>query len=350
MNVDLLQMSPAAGCGCKLPLQALSKMMAALDRIVASQPSDECIRVGAAARDDAALYELPNGKLLVLTIDFGTPVASDPDTWGRITTLNALSDVYAIGGTPALALSALGWPDTVEDHVLTRMMSAAVNTLSEASTILVGGHTITSAVPFLGFTIVGFADVGRVMLIKNCQPGDHLILTKPLGTGVITAAQKTGVASAQAVAESNAVMLHSNAQAATLATAVGIDAATDVTGFGLLGHLHNMLTASGCAATLDLSAVPVLSDARDLLRRAFVPHSAERNLFTLDEYVAWNDAPFEMRFLLADPQTSGGMLLSASDDERERFLSACASIGQMAIDIGQVRAGSPGHIHVTTDI
>jgi selenide,water dikinase len=226
---------------------------------------------------------------------------------------------------------------------------AAVDTLSEASTTLVGGHSISASVPFFGLAIIGFADVGRTMLIKNSQPGDNLILTKPLGTGVIITAQKTGVATREAVVMSENVMLESNRKVSVLAVAAGIDAATDVSGFGLLGHLHNVLFASGCAASLDLGTVPVLPEAHDILKtHGTVPHSAERNLFALDGQIAWNDAPYDLRFILSDPQTSGGLLLSANDAELERFSSDCHNSGQMARVIGRVHEGPPGTIQIIT--
>ena len=346
-TVDLLKMSPAGGCGCKLPLDTFEQMMSAVDRFVGSLAPSGCLQVGLQAREDAALYTLTDGRVLVLTVDFGTPTASEPNIWGRIATENALSDVYAVGGVPLIALSTLGWPMDLGSESLARLMSSCVETLSDASAILAGGHSISSSVPFFGLALIGEADPNRLMLIKNAQAGDQIILTKPIGTGIAIAAQKQGIASKECIAQAQAVMRGSNRRAASIALSVGIDAATDVTGYGLLGHLKNILTASRCAAIVNLSSVPVLPACQDLMEfHGCVPHSAERNLLNLDSTVAWNDAALAMKFILSDPQTSGGLLLCANEDQCKSFMRECRQANQDAWIIGEVVTGEPGRVQI----
>jgi selenide, water dikinase len=344
---DLLALSPAAGCGCKLPLDTLKSLLAHIDPFVASQ-TPPGVHLDSISRDDAAIFEL-SGTLLITSLDFGTPVSSEAKSWGRIATLNALSDIYAMGGDPLFALSILGWPAALSDAYMSELMVSSIETLAEEGTRLVGGHSIVSDVPLFGLAVVGSAAVGRAMLIRNAHPGDSLVLTKPIGTGIVVAAQKAHFASPAAIAESELLMQTSNRKAASYAVRAGIDAATDVTGYGLIGHLHNMLLASGCSANLAAAAVPIISTARELLAvHGIVPHSTERNYLSLSEVVEWADTPLDLRFLFCDPQTSGGLLFAASQIELSELLRLCKEDGQQAVVIGSVGGDVSGKIAIVT--
>lgn len=321
--------------------------MADVDKIVEDVGKINGVHVDGTARDDAALYEIAPGLLLVATVDFGTPISSNAATWGRIAALNALSDIYAMGARPLVALSVLGWPESVEKSTVVELTQSAAATLAEASATLVGGHTIVSEDPLFGLAVIGIVRPPEAMLIRNARPGQLLILTKPLGSGVVVAAAKAGLAGQESILAAEEVMSQSNRIAAEIAVAAGVRAATDVTGYGLVGHLHNMLTASGSAAVINLARIPILDAAIPLLEdQGIVPNSAERTYFELEAAIHWGTSSWASRFTLCDPQTSGGLLLSASPEAADRFCASCAEQQQYAAVIGEVVSGQAGSIYV----
>ena len=344
--VDLLQLTPAGGCGCKLPLDDMREFMRNIDILMGNHKSR--VHLDGTDRDDAALYEITPGSLLAVTVDFGTPVSSDLDTWGRIAAQNALSDIFAMGAKPLLALSMLALPQSFGVTAMTELTRAAVGMLADVSTPLVGGHTIQSEVPLFGLCVVGQVSADRVMLLRNAKPGDLLVLTKSLGTGIVIAAKKVGVASTAMVRASEVVMLASNRLVADLATNAGVRAATDVTGFGFVGHLHNMMVASRCSAQVNARNLPVLPGVQALLEQhGIVPNSTERNLFALMDYINWGQTPLTMQLVMTDPQTSGGLLLSVSEDRAATLIKACERKNLSVVIVGRVLDGSPGTIDVT---
>jgi len=288
--------------------------------------------------DDAAIHVLDDEKCLVTSLDFGTPVSSDPYVWGRVACLHALSDIYAMGATPIGALSILGLPSSVDEDMTNHVLRGARDALIEASSLLMGGHTVRMPIPIFGLSVIGTAVSNQIMWSYNCQPGQKLILTKPIGTGIVISARKAGLASLAAVESAEGVMSSSNRAAAERAVQAGIRAATDVSGYGLVGHLHAMLKASLCAAILDVAAVPVLEQALLLVEGdAVVPNNAENTMFELEQYVDWRDTPLALRFVFTDPQTSGGLLLAAEPQQ----VSALEAFGTV---IGAVTEGAPGTI------
>jgi selenide,water dikinase len=346
--LDLMSLTPGAGCGCKLPLSEMNELLEIVSRIKSLMPASENVRLDETGRDDAALYEISPGFLLAASVDFGTPVSSDPSTWARIATQNALSDIYSMGAEPALAMAILALPSRVGRRTVHDLMESAVATLTESSTPLVGGHTIVSKVPLFGLAVIGTVYAKSVMLTRNAKPDDLLVVTKPLGTGVILATQKAGLAPPEAVTAATIVMERSNRVASRLAVASGVKACTDVTGYGFIGHLHNMLNSSGCGGMVAASDVPVLSQAVSLLtEHAVVPNSAENNYFATEDAVDWGTTPFELRIIMSDPQTSGGLLLAISEANIDQFLSYCRSEDQSAVVVGSVVLGEPGHIEIT---
>lgn len=271
--------------------------------------------VGAATSDDAGVYRLASGQALVQTVDFFTPVVDDPYDWGRIAAANALSDVYAMGGVPLTALQMIGWPrDVIAWEVAAEVIRGGADVMASAKCTIVGGHSVDDAEPKYGFAVTGLVDPSRLTTNAAGRPGDVLFLTKPLGTGIATTAIKRGACPddlARAVVEQ---MVDLNDRAAHAAASAGVRAATDVTGFGLLGHLHEMLRASATSAEIDVAAVPVLGGVAELLAAGFYPGGSNRNLAAVREFV---DGDEDYR-ILADAQTSGGLLLATSEPDRLR--------------------------------
>ncbi len=349
-KVDLLGFTPAGGCGGKLPREKLEQLLSRLDPLLSAGQVGSTVRLDGTSRDDAGIYALSPELLLAATVDFGTPVSADPCTWGRIGALNSLSDVYAMGAEPLFALAILGWPSRAPAGPASDVAAGAARVLAQERVGLVGGHTISSDVPLFGLCVIGRVGQNEVMRIGAAERGQVLILTKPLGTGVVTAAQKLGIATAEATGESERVMLESNRVAARLAVEAGTRAATDVSGYGLLGHLHNMASRSGCSAVIHSPAVPMLTVARRLVaEQGIVPNSAEANFMSLESMVDWGGTAFDARVIMADPQTSGGLLLAVDQAAVNGLLTACTRSGQFAAPIGRIGSGPAGTVRVVNE-
>jgi selenide, water dikinase len=341
----LTSLSPGAGCACKLPLAKLEAMFATMDKIA---PAHGDLLIGAAEADDAAVLRLDDERALVLTTDFFTPIVDDPGDWGRIAAANALSDVYAMGGRPLFAVNLAAWPgDGLDIALLGQVLQGGAQVAAEAGCVIAGGHTIDDSVPKYGLAVVGLADPGRLMTIDRAAPGDQLILTKPVGTGVIATALKRGAPPAEVVKAAVASMTQLNAAASQAALAAGVIAATDVTGFGLLGHLHRMLAASAAAATVTAAAVPLLPGAGGLAAAGFVSGGTQANTARISPFTNLHPAiPAELAVLLYDAQTSGGLLLATPAASTETLLADLQARGLPAALIGEVVSGEPGHIDV----
>ncbi|OYO04777.1 selenide, water dikinase SelD [Enemella evansiae] len=294
------------GCACKIPPGELEQMVAGL-----TGTDSPGLVVGLDDGDDAAAVLLDpsgtDGTVLISTTDFFTPVVDDPYDWGRIAAANALSDIYAMGGTPLLAINLLGWPRGVLPvEVATEVLRGGMDICRQANTPLAGGHSIDNPEPIYGLAVTGRGHADRLLRNDAGRPGSPLSLTKPIGVGVLNNRHKaTGEVFPQAVDS----MTTLNADAAEAALVADIEAATDVTGFGLLGHLYKLCRASGVAAVIDHAAVPVLAGARESLAEGFVPGGSRRNLDWVTPHLS-SDLGEEELILLADAQTSGGLLLA----------------------------------------
>ncbi len=303
--------------------------------------------VAADTRDDAAVYRLPDGTGLVQTVDFFTPIVDDPFDWGRIAAANAFSDVYAMGGTPRLALNLVAWPiEELPTELLADVLRGAAKVASEAGVSIVGGHSIHDPEPKYGMAVTGFVDLRRLTRNSTARPGGALILTKPLGVGIITTAIKRERATADQVAGAVETMTSLNAAAAEAMLEIGADAATDITGYGLLGHLGGMLQSSGVAAEIDAAAVPLLPGALELAEADVVPAGTRANLAFVDAHVDWGELPEAERLLLADAQTSGGLLIALPTRRSEELMKALDVRGVQASRIGDLTEGPPGRIIV----
>jgi selenide,water dikinase len=302
--------------------------------------------VGAAEGDDAAVLRLDDERALVLTTDFFTPIVDDARDWGRIAAANALSDVYAMGGRPVVALNLTAWPgSTLPLDILADVLRGGAAVATAADCLVVGGHTIDDPEPKYGMAVVGLAAPSRLLTVDAARPGDTLVLTKPLGTGVVATAHKRGAASGDVLDAAVTSMTTLNAAASEAALAAGVVAATDVTGFSLLGHLHRMLRASGVRAVIEASAVPLLPGALELTVAGYVSGGTKNNMSYLEPWVAIDPAvPESVAVLLQDAQTSGGLLLAASSPDS--LVGELAGRGVLAAVVGRIAAGAPGHIEV----
>lgn len=310
---------------------------------------DPNILVDAASRDDAAVYRLSPDRALVATVDFFTPIVDDARTWGRIAAANALSDLYAMGATPLFALNLVGWPrETLSLDILGEVVEGMAQTASLARCPIVGGHSVDALEPHVGLAAVGEAHPDRLLTVAAACPGDRLVLTKPIGTGILSTGLKRGLLSEADLAEAITSMTTLNEGAMRVALAHGLQAATDVTGFGLLGHLGNIIAASSVGARLQVARVPLLPHARRLAEAGVVPGGTTRNLAAAAG-VQWADgiSPAE-QLLLADAQTSGGLLLAVPETKvdavleglRQKATLARAVVGEITDQRGMLRVES----------
>jgi selenide, water dikinase len=303
--------------------------------------------VASDTRDDAAVYRLPDGTGLVQTLDFFTPIVDDPFDWGRIAAANALSDVYAMGGSPRLALNIVAWPiQELSTDLLAEVLRGGAKVASEAGVAVLGGHSIHDPEPKYGMAVTGFVELDKLVRNSTAGPGAELFLTKPLGIGIITTAIKRQKATAEQVERAVETMTGLNAVAAQVMVEVGVEAATDVTGYGLLGHLHEMVVASGVGAEIDASVVPFLPGTLELAESGVVPSGTRSNLAFVDPHVDWGEVTEPERLALADAQTSGGLLLAVSGERADRLAEEFQGRGIDAARIGRTVAGVAGSITV----
>ena len=311
--------------------------------------TDPRILVDAATRDDAAVFRFTADRAIVATVDFFTPIVDDAYDFGRIAAANAFSDVYAMGATPLLALNLVGWPrDTLPYDLLGEVLRGGADVARAAGAFVLGGHSIDDPEPKYGMAVIGEVHPDRIVTNAGARPGDALVLTKPIGTGVLTTALKRDLLSEPELAPAVTVMTTLNAAAARAMLAVGVHAATDVTGFGLLGHLHSLLEASGAAAEVTAHAVPLLPHARDMAARGAVPGGTQRNVTSLADSVSFAVGVDETaRVLLSDAQTSGGLLIAVAPDRVAGLVAGLERAGSPAAAvIGRVVAGPPGRVAV----
>ena len=305
--------------------------------------------VGFETGDDAAVYRLSDELALVQTLDFFPPIVDDPFDYGAIAAANALSDVYAVGGRPISALNVAAFPRDLPLEIFASVLAGGMEKATEAGCSIVGGHTVDDREPKYGLAVTGLVEPGKQVTNAAAQRGDCLVLTKAIGTGVITTAHKNDMAPPDALAEAVKSMKTLNKGAAEAMIAAGANAATDVTGFGLLGHLHSMMKASGTAARVSRSAIPVLPGVLELLEKDVAPGGTHRNIESLEGHLVWDDGlPKTDRLLLCDPQTSGGMLICIAAAKCDLLISNLVEKETpYAAVVGEVTDGEPGSITIT---
>ncbi len=304
--------------------------------------------VGLETGDDAAIYRINDRVALVLTTDFFAPIVDDPFDYGQIAAANALSDVYAVGGTPITALNIAAFPRDLGSDVIAKILEGGQVKAEEAGILIIGGHTIDDKEPKYGLAVTGVVVPGEQITNASAQPGDVLILTKAIGSGVITTAAKNELASEESVQAAVKSMATLNKGAADAMIEVGVSAATDVTGFGLLGHLSQMMKASGTSAALDWSKIPLLPGALELATAGAVSGGTSRNIEAIRDVVNFEDGVGDVEFtVLADAQTSGGMLISVPQERSEALVkSLVANQTLYSSVIGKVFDGDPGIVTI----
>jgi selenide, water dikinase len=343
-TIRLTQFAKRAGCAAKQPPGYLLSLLGSLPAI-----TDPNVLVGNATADDAAVYKLSDDLALVLTTDFFTPIVDRPYDFGAIAAANALSDVYAMGGTPVTALSIVGFPDAaLPPEVLVEILRGAADKAAEAGVAIVGGHTIKSEEPIFGLAVVGKVAPNRILSNNNAQPDDVLILTKPLGLGIISTAAKNNEDKLGAIHDAIRVMTTLNRVASEEIVRIGAHALTDVTGFGLLGHLRNVVTASKVSARIYCDRVPVLSAAREYVQAGISPGGTHANHRFLADWVTYAvDVTKEEQLILCDAQTSGGLLAAVAPSHANALVSALHSRGVAeSTVIGRIEAGTTSRIFV----
>ncbi|WJY89450.1 selenide, water dikinase SelD [Corynebacterium confusum] len=301
-DIKLTSFATGGGCACKIPAGELES---AVEGLVGH--ADPNVIVGLDAGDDAAAVKIQYGLAVISTADFFTPMLNEPYDWGRVAAANALSDVYAMGGTPVTAINLVGWPrEVLSLDILREVLRGGMDVAEQAGISITGGHSITAPEPLYGLSATGIVAPDKLMRNDSAEPGLPITLTKPIGVGILNNKHK---ATGEAIPSAVESMTTLNREAAQAATRAGIKAATDITGFGLLGHLYKMCHASGIAAEVDLSAVPAIDGAREALAAGFIPGGSRRNLDWVRPHLDGGEASEEDLIFLADAQTSGGLLL-----------------------------------------
>ena len=300
-DIKLTSFAAGGGCACKIPPGELES---AVEGLVGT--ADPNVLVGLDDGDDAAAVRIQDGLAVISTADFFTPMLNDPYDWGRVAAANALSDVYAMGGTPVTAINLVGWPrEVLSLDILREVLRGGMDVASEAGISITGGHSITAPEPIYGLAATGIVDPDKLMRNDAAEAGLPITLTKPIGVGILNNKHKATGEVSQAAVDSMTAL---NRDASAAAVAAGVRAATDVTGFGLLGHLYKMCRASGIGAELDFSAVPAIEGAKDALADGFIPGGSRRNLDWVRPHLD-TDLSEEDLIFLADAQTSGGLLV-----------------------------------------
>jgi selenide, water dikinase len=343
-DIRLTKLAKRAGCAAKHPPGFLLPLLGLLPQV-----TDPNVLIGSSTADDAAIYRLSNEMALVLTTDFFTPIVDDPRDFGQVAAANALSDVYAMGGKPLTALSIVGFPDSLPATVLADILSGAAAKAAEAGIAIVGGHTIKSEEPIFGLAVVGAVHPSRILANSGARPGDVLILTKPIGLGIISTAAKNDKDDERAIGEAIRVMTTLNRSAAETLARFKVHALTDVTGFGLLGHLRNMTAASKVKARVWADRVPVLPAARRYVAAGVAPGGTRANRQFLADWVQYAPEITENeQLLLCDAQTSGGLLAAIPESAAEAVVGAFSQAGTLAAAIiGRIEAAGDGRINVT---
>jgi selenide,water dikinase len=304
---------------------------------------DPNVLVGFDTADDAGVYKISAAQALVQTVDFFTPIVDDPYTFGQIAATNSLSDVYAMGGRPLSALAIVCFPDKGDLNILEQILAGGLAKMMEAGCTVIGGHSVRDPEIKFGYSVTGMIDPGRVWANSTAHQGDKLILTKALGTGVISTAIKRGEAQQRWIDAAVNSMTTLNAKAAEIAAGFKIHAATDITGFGLIGHLREVAKGSGLSVRINAARVPVLEGALDCVRAGFVPGGLNANREFAECMVGYDtEISPEVKTLLFDPQTAGGLLLSVASEDAGGLVSALQKAGAPAVEIGEMVAqGKP---------
>ncbi len=330
-SIKLTEYSHGQGCGCKISPKVLDTIL----KSSLTEINDPNLLVGNASRDDAAVYDLGNGEAIISTTDFFMPIVDDPFTFGRIAATNAISDVYAMGGTPIMAIAIFGWPlDKLSPEVGQQVIEGGRSVCNEAGISLAGGHSIDAPEPIFGLAVTGRVSIKHLKENSKAQVGDKIYLTKALGVGVLTTAQKQKKISKEDETRAIDTMCTLNDIGAKLAKIDGINAITDVTGFGLGGHLLEVCQVSQVSAVIDYKKVPVLPNIKNYLADGCSPGGAQRNFDSYGQHLSHMSG--EVQSIICDPQTSGGLLIMVNDKAQTEFQAIMHSAGFELEAIGTI--------------
>ncbi|HEY9578001.1 MAG TPA: selenide, water dikinase SelD [Pseudobacillus sp.] len=343
-SIKLTTLSSKGGCGCKIGPADLAQVLRTLPPAV----SDPNLLVGLDTSDDAGVYRLNDTTAIVQTVDFFTPIVDNPYDFGQVAAANAISDVYAMGGTPITALNIVAFPiSTLDKGILAEILRGAGDKLREAGVTLVGGHSIDDKEPKFGLAVTGVVHPDKVRTNAGAKPGDRLILTKPIGVGILTTSLKKDLLSEEEIARVTKVMTTLNKTAAEMMADYDVHAATDVTGFGLLGHASEMAKGSDVGLHIYYDKVPILPRVKELAESGSIPGGTKNNFEHVKEIVTYSESLDQVdRWILCDAVTSGGLLISVANDEAERLVKELQERGVEAEIIGEVTEENKGHITV----
>ncbi len=334
--IKLTQYSHGAGCGCKIAPNVLQSMLESSVEV----PINNNLLVGNSSRDDAAVYDLGNGSALISTTDFFLPIVDDPVDFGRIASANALSDVYAMGGKPLVAISILGWPvDKIPADAARQVLEGARSVCKEAGIALAGGHSIDNPEPLFGLAVTGQVEKAHLKQNTTAQPGDELFLTKPLGIGILSTAQKKGILRKKDQTTARASMICLNKIGRELGKMPEVSALTDVTGFGLLGHLLELCEGSDLSAEINFEQVPLFADLDFYLEANSIPGGTQRNWKSYGGKIG--PISDRQRNLLCDPQTSGGLLVTVQEKGVDAYKELTEEFGlpdYVRVSLGRLQA------------
>ena len=330
------------GCTAKLGPGILSRVLERLPK----GPEDENLLIGYDSKDDAAVYRITDDIAIVQTLDFFPPMVEDPYTFGKIAATNALSDIYAMGGEVKTALNIVCFPESMDLNILGEIMRGGSEKVIEAGGILAGGHSIADSDVKYGLSVTGLVNPNKMYPNNNGRPGDVLILTKRLGVGIVCTANRVGEASPEAMEAAMTSMTTLNKYAAECCRKYDINACTDITGFGLLGHLHEMMD-SRLSCRIHTDSLPIIPEALDYAEEFLLTAAAQRNRNHVGEYVCFDNTPFAMEEILFDPQTSGGLLISLSAEQAPALLADLKAAGLPAEIIGEVFEKDEFEIYIT---
>lgn len=336
-TVKLTQYSHGAGCGCKISPKVLDVILKSKLNFAA----DDKLLVGNQSRDDAAVYDMGNGIGIISTTDFFMPIVDDPFDFGRIAATNAISDVYAMGGKPMMAIAILGWPvNVLAPEVAQQVVEGGRQACAEAGIQLAGGHSIDSPEPIFGLAVTGSVRLDQLKQNNTAEVGDKLYLTKPLGIGILSTAQKMEILKTEHSHIARDLMCQPNNFGQKVAALPGVTALTDVTGFGLLGHLCEVCEGSGVSAVVDFDKVPVIDEARIYLRQGAIPGGTTRNFESYGDKVSYLDE--HRKHILCDPQTSGGLLIAVRSEQEGALLQLAVGSRQSIYPLGYLAKANGG--------
>lgn len=331
-DIKLTALTKTSGCAAKIGPSVLDSVLKGLPKF-----NDPNLIVGFDTKDDACVYKVSEDKVMIQTVDFFPPMVDDPYTFGQIAAANALSDIYAMGATPTLAMNLLCFPSCLEPSIMNDILAGGYNKVAEASAIVVGGHTIADATPKYGLCVTGFAHPSEILTNSNAKEGDVLVLTKPLGVGILNTATKAELLSPEEIREVSKVMTTLNKYAKDTLKGLKVNACTDITGFSLVGHGYEMASGSNKTIEFFSNDIPILPKALDFAKMGILPEGMYNNLeYLKDFFTTSSKVSNEMQDVLLDPQTSGGLLLSMPEKDAKEYLSRMELINPWTRIVGQV--------------